>query len=550
MGALILAAAGITSGSAASAAALGPGCAPSRPAVAHRANAQALSLQPKDAPVPCGVTDGYPAEETRIAVTKTGAVFYAPALVPLSGVGCPHVTLSPVLNCAGLARTKDLGHSWTALLPPGIEGPNSRQHATNDHNLYADKDTGRLFWSDPTAEDTEMMWSQDDGKTWTHSLVCCSAQENPEFVTAKPRISQPHGYPKVVYFCANFGVLFPPGRVCQKSLDGGTTWVLAGQGLLESSPAPTHSECASTAESFGPGPEGYPVPLSDGSLVAVLSCGTTNLLVRSTDEAASWPTLRVVHPFAQPAASAASSLGAGAVLRSDADNNLYLMNYNAANTGLLLTVSRDLGKSWTPPINVVAPGLTALDPLMIRFSVAEPGHLAVSYLGQRKGSTGYDGYLTETWDALRTNGVFYSGLLNDPRRPLMYGPKPAAPYLFGDFLGVDIGPDGTAWASFIQDCGPSLTSPSCTPNVPGETTDATLGFAGRLVGRPAGTPARSAPDTPSHGRGSAVQPPSLGSLPTTGLAPGLAGVGLILCFLGLSAVSRHRDVSHERPGRQ
>jgi hypothetical protein len=44
----------------------GPGCDPSRPAIAHYASGVVLDPQPANGPVPCGVYTGFPGGETRI----------------------------------------------------------------------------------------------------------------------------------------------------------------------------------------------------------------------------------------------------------------------------------------------------------------------------------------------------------------------------------------------------------------------------------------------------------------------------------------------------
>ena len=50
-----------------------------------------------------------------------------------------------------------------------------------------------------------------------------------------------------------------------------------------------------------------------------------------------------------------------------------------------------------------------------------------------------------------------------------------------DFIGAAIGPDGTPWASFNQDCGPSPKAPACRAQ-----HGQTRGYAARLVHLPGG----------------------------------------------------------------
>ena len=104
-----------------------------------------------------------------------------------------------------------------------------------------------------------------------------------------------------------------------------------------------------------------------------------------------------------------------------------------------------------------------------------PGEGTISYLGERKGGGGYDGYLTMTRGALAARSVFWSAMV--AARPLTTdsGSTPAKDY----FIGVDIGPDGTAWGAFYQDCPPSASDPVCSQGQ-GANFEADRGFAASL----------------------------------------------------------------------
>src|SRR5205085_1126653 len=105
----------------------------------------------------------------------------------------------------------------------------------------------------------------------------------------------------------------------------------------------------------------------------------------------------------------------------------------------------------------------------------------------------WDGYLTVTRGARAAlsagpGPLFWSGVVNPPGRPLLYGDNvQGAGYLAGpipfpppfdiqvlgnDFIGATIAPDGSAWASFTQDCGPTRDSPGCV-----RQHDQTRGYA-------------------------------------------------------------------------
>ena len=478
----ISAAAGISSARPA-----GAGCSTSRRAIATDAAGHVLQPQPPGAPIPCGTTTGFGAGETRIFATKD-AVIYAPAVFtpgPLGlgyGEQLPGPRFQLLTSPGGLAVTRDGGATWKAVRPMGMTWQPS------DEQEYADRTTGRFFFynfggnpfpqtpSATTAPDTllppgaeaHLMWTGDDGMTWHHATACCPLfSENPRFVAARaPRgAPQPHGYPNVLYFCGNQSIVLTlPGilRVCSRSLDGGTTWNAAS--ILLSFPVPQHPECGSNGEQFGPGDGSYPQALPDGTLVVLVRCGGHTYLAKSTDEGTTWPVVREAPAFDE--------------LRTDTAGNLY--GFKAASGRVTMRVS-STGATWSAPIVMTAPGVTqhdAWDP-----AVRAPGAAIVTYYGQRAGQTTTDGYITATRTALSRDPIVWNATVNDPRAPMLndgaHRPPPGD-IGFLDFNGADIGPDGSAWGSFIQDCAPGDVAPPCGDGHMAARYGA-RGFAGRLL---------------------------------------------------------------------
>ena len=105
----------------------GPGCAPSRPAVAHHAGGVAVSPQPSGAPTPCGMQTGFAGGESAIAVTNSGAVFYAPAVQSFAGTQAQYF----LGGNSGFARSTDLGGRWDFVNPvsPDLAVPEQRGRA-------------------------------------------------------------------------------------------------------------------------------------------------------------------------------------------------------------------------------------------------------------------------------------------------------------------------------------------------------------------------------------------------------------------------------------
>jgi hypothetical protein len=474
--------------------------------------------------VPCAVGTGLAAAESHIVVTNTGRVVFTPAVLPGGtlgtgeGAGADSNTQGNA-SPGALISTTDQGADWAVMRPLGLTWN------PTDHAEYVDPSTGRLFFEDygpipwapqlgPNQEGpAHIMWTS-DGHAWHHTeLDNLILPENPRFTSAPApagRAGTVGGYPDVTYFCANSNVGFTSpaivGRLCFRSLDGGSSWQQTT--VLFTGTVPQHPECGTSGEDITAIDGYYPEPMPDGSLYVLVSCGGRTYLARSVDEAVTFSIIHTGSGSLQVpvAPDSVTSIGSGPQLRSDPAGNLYLLYPGVGGSGLkrlYLRISSDRGTTWSPPLDITAPGVTDT----LRWSVAErgAGQLAVAYLGRRAGQSTWDGYVTETRDALEAlrpghRPTLWSAMVNT--RPLMYADHMAGagsikgegqidvPYPFplgiqpvalgqlsagNDFLGVTIAPDGSPWASFNQDCGPTPQSAGCV-----STHDQTRGLAARL----------------------------------------------------------------------
>ncbi|MDX6198136.1 MAG: repeat-like domain [Actinomycetota bacterium] len=508
--------------------------------------------------IACGGVTGFAGAESHLVATKNAVVF-TPAVLPdgLLGTGTAPVPVGNDTQSnaspAGQAITKDDGRSWQLVKPFGITWN------PTDHGDYVDPVTDRLFFADygpiPLAPQlgaeqegpAHLMWSPDDGKTWHHSAIdTVFLPENPRFTSARAPAggAPPVGYPNVVYFCANSNVGFTSpaigSRSCYASLDGGTTWATKGT-VLRGAP-PVHPECGNAGEDYSAIDGSYPQPASDGSLYLMVACGGSAYLARSTDEAATFPVLHRSNgaPLTLPLPATGPGLNLGlSDLRIGAGDVMYLVDVETleTRTTLMLRVSRDFGRTWSRPVDLLAPGLAQVH----HWAMDVRGdQLAVAYLGHKSGVTTWDGWITTVHGAAATLARggslrLVSGQVNPTDRPLLYGdevqgggtfqlpgplnnqipfPPPFDIQVFGnDFIGAVITPSGDAWGSFTQDCGPSPQDPACVA-AKGHTS----GYAGNLQRyfAPPGVTTR-----PPATR------PATSQLPATGAAPWLAVLGLL-----------------------
>jgi hypothetical protein len=99
-----------------------------------------------------------------------------------------------------------------------------------------------------------------------------------------------------------------------------------------------------------------------------------------------------------------------------------------------------------------APGVQhAVFPELI---VGGVGKIAWVYMGSANADAGagrtYDAYMGVSYDALGPNPTFYSATVNDPvNDAFVVG---ACCGGVQDFIDVRIGPDGTPWGAFVDDC--------------------------------------------------------------------------------------------------
>lgn len=409
----------------------------------------------------CTHRTGFLTGETHVRVLPDGTVVQQPAqTVPgLAGTGfvagAPAPKPQTQLTPAGFAVSRDGGKRFLRVLPAGLEW------VASDGAIYVDSVTGRLYYyalspawvpqaggvpvtDQVPAGYAHLLTSADGGVTWTHTQAPGYVEsENPRFTSGPtPRGGdRPVPGERIAYWCGNT-VLFAYGeRDCYRTLDGGQTWQFRSTFLRRG--VPVHSECGTTEETFDAGDGSYPVAGPDGTLWSIVRCGTATYLARSSDEALTFPVVRVAgRPLAVPAFDE---------LRIDDRGTLYGVQH--AGTKLLLRLSYDHGRRWSTAVDLVAPSLRGAEVGQWALAVRAPGQVAVAYLTARTGG-GWNGSVTLSHDALAAHPVFVSSSVHGGRQALVTSPQTAK----DDYIDVDVAPDGSAWGSFYADCG---TDPAC-----------------------------------------------------------------------------------------
>ena len=107
------------------------------------------------------------------------------------------------------------------MLPVG----DTTEPPTNlDPYVYVEEESGRVFSLDLEVACGYLLFSDDEGETWSRNPLACGNYVNDHqtiFGGKPPANLQTNGFPKVLYYCFNRVADSPCGR----SLDGGVTWL-------------------------------------------------------------------------------------------------------------------------------------------------------------------------------------------------------------------------------------------------------------------------------------------------------------------------------------
>jgi hypothetical protein len=449
------------------------GCDKRLPVTSHRA-AGAVVKRRGARPVVCVVSTGYASSESTIGVTLRGTIVYSPALSENS-----------------VARSPDGGAHWYLTYP--FDEQYTSLWNTDDPYLWVDRRTGRIFWSHATgpsrtapllvsnsplpsgvptaiaaASGFQVYSSPDGGVSWhTADYTSAPTGDWEKVFTGPSAPSAVHlsGYPDVVYICGNSPTeASGPGRLCYRSLDGGVTFEQAGY-VFPSAQQPTDQCQALMANNGAVGPHGtvfQPVTCANGAYVAV-----------STDDGSTYKWHRVVGaPPASGIAGVSAGVGGMQIAVDDA-GELYAM----WSTGrrVMVVRSRDGGNTWSPALDVTAPGLAQV--ALAALAAGPAGHLGVAYYGSSHPKAIHlTAYLTTTAAGASPAPVFTSAALNLPARPI-FQPSGVAGGLSprADYIGATFDRHGTLWVGAIRQLG----KPDAKGNV------ATTGLVAHLATLPA-----------------------------------------------------------------
>ena len=430
---------------------------PSGPGIVHRNDKAAAGK----APSAITYSIGDHALEPTLGITPGGTMFYAagdfdnPTLDPADPVvGVP---MTDVL------RSEDGGKTWQDT-SPRVLGQNSMPASLDPYVWVDDRvdgDTARIFTIDLTLACSYMSFSDDDGATWTTNPLACGRPVNDHqtLFSGPPVSTTTIGYPNILYYCYND----VGSSQCTKSIDGGITFHPTGTPAFTGYKPGSDETGFYGVDGFCGGLHGHGTVGDDGTVYLPREyCGEPFLSI-SKDEGVTWTNVKVsrIRSISQPDEGAAHPSVA-----VDAKGNIYYTWIGQKDRLLYLSVSKDGGEKWSKPVVAGAPGLAETN--LPQIDVRGPGKIAIVYYGSTNApfprcknecenvdyiKTTWNGYITVTDEALTANPTFYTGLVNEPKDPLIRARcGPGRCHWAYDFIDVEIGPDGIAYGAFVDGC--------------------------------------------------------------------------------------------------
>ena len=437
------------------------------------------------APVACITLTGQGASESTLGFAHDGTVFFGPATTPHGN---------------GVVRSRDDGKSWEVLVP---KFPGGGGHTRLEPYLYVDPADDHVYFATSklvlaglaTFKDQpgiHLTVSADEGATWSYSDMAPQSRDWVKIFGGAGPAGSGGSAQHAVYFSSpspiagNWGGFFPPPdkQYVYRSLDAGHTWQPAG--TLDLNPANIPGCSATDYVMFGAG-----VVAPDGTAYLGYRKCTQLALAASHDEGQTWTTLDIPGAIlpVYNATSPLSILGhenaiTGEPVAVDSAGNLYAV-WQGPDDRPYLSVSRDAGATWSAPVVVLDPSLSTSR--FVAGAVKTPGTLAIAYLGSEDG-TRFDGYITETANALDPAPTFWSAPVSEPADPLFpngfVSGYDASYFSNGgdaiEFVAVKYSPSGDPWASFVKNMCPNGTG-SCTWDYAAHASSRFQGAAGILT---------------------------------------------------------------------
>jgi hypothetical protein len=377
---------------------------------------------------------GHPAMEPTLGVDKSGTVFMnvRDAITVVPGVETRH---EPYVY-----KSSDGGATWTEA---GDTLSDAWHTGTDDPYLYVDPDYGRVFWIDllpfgaPAPPGATLSYTDDRGAAWTNTEVGPPGLNDHETIATGvvpdglPTLDP--AFPKAVYYCVN--QLTDVG--CERSLDGGRTWLRVGSPLLNQTTA-----CAvSTTDHLSTDPQGRVFLGSSGCDIPIVAM--------SADGGVTWNNVTVTTGILAAYHDVATA--------EDTAGNVYALFADQQFSLPFLSVSRDHGATWSTPVMIAPPDVHETG--MLTLQAGTPGRVAIGMVTTTVDNQGDAGRpwsyrMTITEDALDASPLFVSNVTTLPDVGTAIVNRGECCNGMADFLDLKKAPlpGGPVWGSLSDPC--------------------------------------------------------------------------------------------------
>ncbi|MCK9878157.1 glycoside hydrolase [Frankia sp. Ag45/Mut15] len=305
---------------------------------------------------PTGFKDVSPS----IQISRTGALFIARAT-------------------GGVLRSIDNGRHWTSVPVPDLA--NGDSHSVGVHGfVHIDARTDRIYYLTSMAaascggtSGSVVSWSDNLGATWTGRTIACDTYDWGKIVTGPA----PRGnlYPSAIYFLGVGIHLVGGQRFVYRSLDGGATF----QRMDRIASATTEGGIGVTASDgtiYFDYPEFTlfdPTRFQNTTYPWIPENNCRQMIAVSQDYGVTWRQQPV------PGSLACGELSGAQRVAVDRAGTVYSVWVDDTDTQVHMSLSRDHARTWTAPINVMAPG-TTFSLATANIVAGEAGHIAIAGL--------------------------------------------------------------------------------------------------------------------------------------------------------------------------
>ncbi|MCM3882529.1 sialidase family protein [Frankia sp. R82] len=306
------------------------------PAQSHGPNRTDVRASPSQG---CLYPTGYKNMSPSIQVSRTGVLFIARAT-------------------GGVLRSIDGGRHWSAVNVPKIA--NGDDHTSGVHGyVHIDPRTDRVYYLTSLAarscggkSGSVISWSDNLGLTWSGRTVGCDTYDWGKLVTGPA--PKGNAYPSAIYFMGVGLHLVGGQRFVYRSLNAGVTW----QRMDRIASATTEAGVGATAPDgtiYFDYPEftGFdPSRLQNTTYPYVPENKCREMIAVSEDYGVTWRQQPI------PGSLACGELYGQQRVAVDRAGTVYAVWVDDTDTQLYLSYSRDRARTWSTPVNVMAPGTT------------------------------------------------------------------------------------------------------------------------------------------------------------------------------------------------